>query len=382
MIRIPIEPKLLRWARERARKSEEELVTRFKNLSAWESGETQPTLKQLEAFARVVHVPAGYLFLSEPPDEPVPIPDFRTFAGQAASRLSPNLLDTIYTCQDRKNWYREFARVEGQSECTFVGSATIDTPVEVVAGEMQDVLGFDLATRRNCSTWTDALRVFVRQADNAGVLMMVSGVVASNNRRRLDPTEFRGFCLSDPFAPLIFVNGADIRAVQMFTLVHQLAHLWLGDSALSNAGAETLSGRPEEIWCNAVATEFLIPVRALRTYLRDGEPLPDTMARLALNFKVSTLVVLRRLFDVGRLDRATFDAAWNEEVERLRFFDEGSGSGDFYRNTLARVSRRFVRALIVSTIEGKTLYRDAFRMLGISKTSTFNNLGREVGVID
>ena len=225
MIRVPIEPNLLRWSRERARKSEEELVTRFKKLSAWESGETQPNLKQVEAFARVVHIPVGHLFLSEPPDEPVPIPDFRTFAGQAVSRPSPNLLDKIYTCQDRQNWYREFARVERQSERTFVSRASIDTPIEIVVGEMRDLLGFDLATRRSCSTWTDALRLFVRQADDAGVIMMVSWVLASNNRRHLDPTEFRGFCLSVPLAPLIFVNGADTRATKMFTLAHELVHL-------------------------------------------------------------------------------------------------------------------------------------------------------------
>ena len=211
---------------------------------------------------------------------------------------------------------------------------------------------------------------------------MVSGVVASNNRRRLDPTEFRGFCLSDPLAPLIFVNGADTKAAQIFTLAHELAHLWLGDTALSNAGVETLDGRSEEIWCNAVAAEFLVPVGALRTNLRAGESLPDTLPRLARTFKVSTLVVLRRLFDVGRLDGAIFETAWREEVERLRAFDRGSGGGDFYRTTSARVSRRFARALVVSTIEGQTLYRDAFRMLGISKTSTFSNLGREVGVVD
>ena len=382
MIRVPIEPNLLRWARERAGKSEEDLVTRFKKLSEWESGATQPTLKQVEAFARTVHVPIGYLFLSEPPDEPVPIPDFRTFAGQAISRPSPNLLDTIYTCQDRQGWYREFARVDGQPERTFVGSATIETQAEVVAGEMQDILGFDLSARRNCSTWTDALRLFIRHADDAGVLLMVSGVVASNNRRRLDPTEFRGFCLSDPLAPLIFVNGADTKAAQIFTLAHELAHIWLGDTALSNAGVETLDGRSEEIWCNAVAAEFLVPLNALSSNLRAGETLPDTLPRLARTFKVSTLVVLRRLFDVGRLDRATFDTAWREEVKRLRAFERRSGGGDFYRTTSARVSRRFARALVVSTIEGQTLYRDAFRMLGISKTSTFSNLGREVGVVD
>lgn len=382
MIRVPIKPALLRWARERAGKSEEDLATRFKKLSDWESGATQPTLKQVEAFARAVYVPVGYLFLSEPPDEPVPIPDFRTFAGQAVSRPSPNLLDTIYTCQDRQSWYRDFARVDGQPERTFVGSATLETPADVVAGEMQDTLEFDLSARRNCSTWTDALRLFIRHADDAGVLLMVSGVVASNNRRRLDPKEFRGFCLSDPLAPLIFINGADTRAAQIFTLAHELAHLWLGDIALSNAGVETLDGRSEELWCNAVAAEFLAPLGALRANLRAGESLPDTLSRLARTFKVSTLVVLRRLFDVGRLDHATFDAAWKEEVERLHAFTRSSGGGDFYRTTSARVSRRFARALVVSTIEGQTLYRDAFRMLGISKTSTFSNLGREVGVVD
>ena len=382
MIRVPIEPALLRWARERAGKTEEDLVTRFKKLSEWESGATQPTLKQVEAFARAVYVPVGYLFLSEPPDEPVPIPDFRTFAGQAVSRPSPNLLDTIYTCQDRQSWYRDFARVDGQPERTFVGSATLETPADVVAGEMQDTLEFDLSARRNCSTWTDALRLFIRHADDAGVLLMVSGVVASNNRRRLDPKEFRGFCLSDPLAPLIFINGADTRAAQIFTLAHELAHLWLGDIALSNAGVETLEGRSEELWCNAVAAEFLAPLGALRANLRAGESLPDTLPRLARTFKVSTLVVLRRLFDVGRLDRATFDAAWKEEVERLHAFTRSSGGGDFYRTTSARVSRRFARALVISTIEGQTLYRDAFRMLGISRTSTFSNLGREVGVVD
>ncbi len=381
MIRVPIEPTLLRWALDRAGKSEEDLVTRFKKLPEWKSGEAQPTLKQVEAFARAVHVPVGYLFLSEPPDEPVPIPDFRTFAGEAISRPSSNLLDMIYTCQDRQGWYREFARVDGQPERTFVGSATIDTPAEVVAGEMQDNLGFDLAARRNCSTWTDALRMFIRHADDAGVLTMVSGVVMSNNHRQLDPMEFRGFCLSDPLAPLIFVNGSDTKAAQIFTLAHELAHLWLGDTALSNAGVETMGGRSEEIWCNAVAAEFLVPLDALRANLRDGESLTDSLQRLARIFKVSTLVILRRLFDVGRLDRGTFDVAWKEETERLRAIDGSSGGGDFYRTTPVRASRRFVRALVVSTIEGQTLYRDAFRMLGISKSSTFDNLGREVGVI-
>ena len=384
MIRAPVNPGLLRWARERSGIARGTLAARFEKLPEWEGGQTKPTLKQVEAFARAVHVPVGYLFLSEPPDEAVPIPDFRTFAVHELTRPSPNLLDTIYTCQERQSWYREFVRIAGQPELDFVGSATIRASPETVAAEMRETLGFDLAARRNCPTWTDAMRLFIRQADEAGILVMVSGVVMSNTHRRLDPAEFRGFTLSDPLAPLIFINGRDTKAAQMFTLAHELAHIWLGASALSNLGVAPRSGfRREEVWCNAVAAEFLVPLAALRSDLRRDESLPRSLSRLARTFKVSTLVILRRLLDAGWIDRDRFDVIWHQEVERLRgLVQGGSGGGDFYRTTLARVSHRFARALVVSTLEGHTLYRDAFRMLGVKKTDTFNNLGREVGAME
>ena len=383
MTRVAVNPALIRWARERAGHAQERLTARFKKLPEWESGKTQPTLKQVEAFARAVHVPVGYLFLTEPPEEPVPIPDFRTLAGRAVRQPSPNLLDTIYACQERQSWYRDFARIAQQPEVGFVGSATVETPPEDVAARMRETLGFDLAARRACPTWADALRLFIRQADAAGVLVMVSGVVMSNNHRRLDPAEFRGFALCDPLAPLVFVNGADTKAAQMFTLAHEFAHLWLGASALSNSEAVPRPGfRREEVWCNAVAAELLVPLAALRAELREAEALPQALVRLARAFKVSTLVILRRLLNANWLDRGRFDAAWAQESTRLRTLAQrGSDGGDFYRTTLSRVSRRFAHALVVSTLEGQTLYRDAYRMLGVSKAETFNRLGREVGVM-
>ena len=384
MTRAAVRPELLRWARERAGIADaEDLLGRFPKLAEWESGETQPTLKQLEALAQALHVPIGYLFLPEPPEEPLPIPDFRTHDGRALRRASPDLLDMLYACQERQGWYRDFAAVVRMPEAEFVGSAGLGDRPEVVAARMAETLGFDVAARADCRTWEEALRLFIAQADAAGVLVMVSGVVLSNNRRTLDPEEFRGFALADKRAPLVFINGADTKSGQMFTLAHELAHLWLGASAVSDASAAPLNGyRREEVWCNAVAAELLVPLTALRPALQPDEPLDEAMQRLARQFKVSTLVILRRLLDAGALDRPAFDRAWAEERARLRdLVRADAGGGDFYRTTLSRVSRRFARALVESTLEGQTLYRDAFRMLSVKKTETFNTIAREVGVM-
>ena len=383
MTRAPVNPDILRWARERAGVAPDELAHRFPKLDAWETGTGQPTLKQLEAFAHAVHVPIGYLFLPSPPDETLPIPDFRTMEGREVRRPSPNLLDMLYACQERQGWYREFALVTRQEAVDFVGSVNLGARPEEVAADMARALGFDLAARAACRTWEEALRLFITQADRLGVLVMVSGVVLSNNRRPLDPEEFRGFALADPRAPLVFINGADSKSGQMFTLAHELAHLWLGASAISDAGVAPFAGyRREEVWCNRVAAELLVPLAALRTELIREEPLDETLQRLARRFKVSTLVILRRLLDAGWLTRTAFDAGWGAERDRLREIARGdAGGGNFYYTTLARVSRRFARALVASTLEGQTLYRDAFRMLGVKKTETFNHIGREVGVM-
>ena len=379
MNRIAVSPDMLRWARNRARLDVLALAARFPKLYEWEAGTVQPTLRQLEDFAKATHAPIGYFFLPEPPVESVPIPDFRTMADQAIGLPSPDLLDTVYACQERQSWYRDFALVNGDPPLPFVGTLTRDmTPVQA-AGIIRQTLGFDVDARRDCRTWTEALRLFIEQGERIGVMVMVSGVVFNNNYRHLDPQEFRGFALSDPHAPLVFINGSDSKSAQMFTLAHELAHLWLGQSALSDVDASKTSDNAVETWCNQMAAELLVPMATFRAELLANEPVHETLSRLARRFKVSTLVVLRRLLDAGRLNRAAFFDAYRNELARLRNLDgAGSGGGDFYRTTAARVSKRFARALVESTLEGRTLYRDAFRMLGISKTNTFNEFGRSL----
>jgi Zn-dependent peptidase ImmA (M78 family) len=380
MIHVTLNPEVLRWARERAGRTVQDLAASFPKLDRWERGEEQPTLNQVERFAKAVHAPVGFLFLPEPLVESVPIPDFRTAGNVHKLHPTPDLLDTIYICQQRQEWYRDFARSVGEGPLAFVGSAHLRSAIVSTADTIRHALGFDVEARRRMPTWTDALRHFIDQADSFGILVMCSGVVLNNNRRHLDPEEFRGFAMADDLAPLVFINGADTKAAQMFTLAHELAHIWLGQSAVSDAQALLLPELEVERWCNQVAAELLVPLALLREEYDEAAELGDEVGRLARLFKVSTLVILRRIYDVGGLTREELWEAYEQELARLRAIPKGSG-GDFYLTQAARVSKRFARALVVSTLEGQTLHRDAFRMLGFSKLQTFHELGRSLGVM-
>jgi Zn-dependent peptidase ImmA (M78 family) len=379
MVRVEVKPELLRWAYERARLEPGALADRFPRLGAWERGEARPTLKQLESFAKATHAPIGFLFLPEPPVEVVPIPDFRTMATGRPEGPSADLLDTIYLCQQRQEWYRDYASTEGENPLPFVGSVSLASDVEQTAASIRDSLGFDLEEQRQAPSWTEALRRFIGLADELGVLVMVSGVVGSNNRRKLDPEEFRGFALADRLAPLVFINGADTKAAQMFTIAHELAHVWLGQSALSDVAPVSFPTHAVETWCNRVAAELLVPLAVLRDQYRAKTALRDELDRLARQFKVSTLVVLRRIHDAGGLSQGQLWQAYGEELARLKTIPKGDG-GNFYLTLAARASKRFARALVVRTLEGRASFTEAFRLLGLKRMSTFQDLGHSLGV--
>ena len=379
MDHIPVKPALLRWARERANYSLDRLSVRFPKIEAWERGEAQPTLKQLEAFAKATHAPIGFFFLAEPPVETVPIPDFRTVDNVPLDCPSPNLLDTIYLCQQRQYWYRDFVQSIHEPQIEFVGSARINDDIVETAAGMRRALRIDLDERVGLATWTDALRRLIEQADAQGILVMVSGVVGSNNRRSLDPQEFRGFALADPWAPLVFVNGADTKAAQMFTLAHEFAHIWLGESGISDADARGVPDQESERWCNRVAAELLVPLDVLHEEFDPSANLELELNRLARRFKVSTLVLLRRIHDANQLSRSELRVAYDAELGRLKSMPKSSG-GDFYLTLGTRVSKRFARALVTSSLEGRTAFTEAFRMLGLRKMASFNQLRRHLEV--
>jgi Zn-dependent peptidase ImmA (M78 family) len=380
---------MIQWACERAGLNVDALTYRFPKLPDWVNQDAKPTFKQLEDFAKATHTPFGFFFLAEPPDEPVPIPDFRTMRGDRIQRPSANMLDTIYTCQQRQDWYRQHAQLLGEEPLAFVGSVKIGANISSTAATIRAALALDAPLSGTARTTADAFRLLLDRADALGVMVMVSGVVGNHTRRALDPDEFRGFALVDSLAPLIFINGADTKAAQLFTLIHEIAHVWSGKSGVSDVTAAATPRVETERWCNAVAAEVLAPLAEFTVALRPNAELWGEVHRLADIFRVSTLVVLHRMHDAGRLTREQHAAAFSKESARLSALlaareesGEGGNGGNFYATAKYRLSRRFAIAVIASTWEGRSTFTEAFRLLGCRNVRTLENLGEHLGLAE
>lgn len=380
MTRVAVQDEVLRWALFRSQRPVPDLEDKFPRLWEWLTGETDPTLKQLERFARATRTPFGYLFLESPPDEELSIPHFRTQGDQTPESPSPDLLDTLHTMERRQAWMRDYLRDEGQEPLDYVGSASVDDSPMELASRIRESLGFDHQWAASHSTWTAALRALREEAESAGVLVTANGVVGNNTHRKLDPEEFRGFVLVDEYAPLIFINNADAKAAQMFTIAHELAHVFLGSSAAFDLRQLQPADNPTEKACNEIAAEFLVPASAIKDIWSKVKDRARPFDDIAHNFKVSSIVAARRALDLNLIDKNRFLEFWRDyQADERRRQRRGSGGGDFYNNQNLRVGKRFARTVIRAAREGKLLYSEAYNLTGLHG-KTFDKYAERLGL--
>lgn len=378
--RFPIRPEILRWACARSGYERADLAARFPRLEQWVSGESQPTLKQIDAFARATHTPLGFLYLPEPPQEPLPIPDFRT-VKQRPARPSADLLDTIYAMQRRQDWLRE-ERLEGEAEpLEFVGNAHLGDEPAAVGQEMRRALNLEEGWAGQVATWQEAVGELRRRIEGLGVPAVINGIVGNNTHRKLDVEEFRGFALADRHAPVVFVNGADAKSAQMFTLAHELAHVWLGSEGEGLSGFEGLwpGGGRVERFCDLAAAEFLVPAEQLRELWRGVRDAPDAFERVARHFKVSPIVTGRRALDLRLVSRDAFFDFYYAYTQDERKRAEAPGGGDFYNNQNTRVGEVFATRVIRAAMGGRLSFKEAYDLTDL-RGGAFQQYAKRLGI--
>ncbi|AJC81755.1 hypothetical protein IE4803_PA00111 (plasmid) [Rhizobium etli bv. phaseoli str. IE4803] len=378
-----INEKVLAWAVDRAEIPLDVVAKKVnvkpERLATWLEGEERPTFRQAQNLSSILHIPFGYLFLKEPPEEKVAIPDLRTVGGDPARRLDLNFRDLLSDVLFKQDWFRDFIQDHAGHQLGFVGKYQASDNTRVIAANMRQVLYGEEGPPRT-GNWEEHLRMLIDKAEGAGIWVMRNGIVGSNTHRPLSVSQFRGFAIADKVVPLIFINGKDAKAAQIFTFAHELAHLWLGESGVSNVelgDADYGVHQKIERKCNEIAAEFLIPAAGFPTQWRAADTLSDNADRLSRVYKVSRIVVVRRALDLGLIDQTTYGRFYAIEAARWNDAPAGEG-GSFHNNLPLRNGQRFTRAVVNQAVSGAMLLRHAASLLNAQPTTilSYHKQGR------
>jgi Zn-dependent peptidase ImmA (M78 family) len=358
---ITINPTLITWAITRAGFDVDKFLDNNPAIQKWIEEVKKPTVKQLENFAHKVHIPFGYLFLPEPPKETIPFPFFRT-GNQQTDKVSLNVFDTIQILQRRQDWITEYLQDNEQESLSFVGRFNENAKANDVVADIRNTLELQPNWACNFATWEETLAFITSKIEAIGVFINFNGIVENNTHRPISVDECRGFVLVNPYAPFMFINAADAKAAQLFTIIHELAHIWLGESAGFDNQNLMPADDPIEKLCDAIAAEFLVPASSLIDIWED-KPNIDYAKRY---FKVSPIVIARRALDLGLISRSAFFTFYNGYIESFKQKKENQkGGGDFYATARKRVSVSFASYVNQAVNQNKLLYRDAYKITGL-----------------
>lgn len=367
-----INKEIIEWAIIRNGNSLEEFYAQNPNVESWIKGEKNPTVKQLENFTHKVHVPFGYMFLPKPPNETIPLPFFRT-GKKNTNKVSLNVFHTIQIIQDRQNWLTEYLEELNFPDLDFVGKYSIKNSYIEIVNDIRNVLKLELDWASRHNKWEEALDYLTNKIEEVGIIVTYNGIVGSNTHRVIDVNECRGFVLVNNKAPFLFINSADAKAAQMFTIIHELAHVWLGKSAGFDNANLLPADDPLEILCDKVAAELLVPEIY---FLKKWETTQD-FKYLSRIFKVSPIVIGRRALDLNLINLKYFMDFYNNYMSYFKTNkDKQSSGGDFYATTKKRISLRFAAFVNNAVKENKLLYRDAYRLTSM-KGETYNKFINE-----
>ncbi len=362
-----INTEIIEWAVNYSSRGET-LSLKFPKLKKWINKDDFPTVNQLEKFSDATRVPFGYFFLDEPPEVTLPIPFFRTVSDERPVSLSPELIDTVRTIEQRRDWLKEYLITRGVEPLSFVGFNKIKDEYKIIAGNIRNTLDLDDYWASQQPNWEKALVYLMEQAEEIGINVVRNGIVGNNTHRKLNYKEFRGFVMVDEIAPFVFMNGADFKSAQIFTLAHELAHIWLGSSAIFDLRQMLPADNETEKLCDKVAAEFLVPENYLKDLWERFRNADNPYQEIAATCKVSELVVARRTYDLGIISKKEFFEFYNEYTKRKLKTKKKDG-GDFYNTQPFRIGKRFANAVMTAAKEGSLLYRDAYRLTGLSSRS-------------
>jgi len=361
-VRVDVKKNILLWALFRAGYREEEFDLVFPQINIWLSGEKKPSIKQLADFSKKVYLPFGYIFLDTPPEEKISIPYFRT---EGESKITLNVLDTIKLLQNRQEWLRNYLKENEYSPLDFVGRFKNINDYKMIVKDIRKTFQLAENWASDFKTWWETLEYLNNRTEEVGIVIVFNSVVGNNTHRPIEVEECRGFVLADRYAPFMFINNADAKSAQLFTIVHELAHIWIGQSAGFDLRKMVPADDPKEKLCDKVAAEFLV---SEKIFNEEWDKYQD-FNKLSQFFKVSEIVIARRALDLGKIQKNVFFEFYDQYQKQEYNKSKGTEGGNFYRMQKKRLGLQFARFVHQAVKEGKLLYRDAYYLTELSGKS-------------
>ena len=299
-----ITPNVLRWARESARMSEEIAASKvsvsIEKLKEWENGTNQPTIRQAETLAKAYRRPFALFFLPEIPRDFQPLQDYRR---KTAIPLGTASVFIIREIQQKQAWISEVYEENRDQKLPFVGKFSLEENPIKVAEDILRTLGIQPLNY----TSDNPIREWIDKAESIGIFISRTSFIHS--RLKLDSEEIQGFTISDPYAPFVFVNSEDWDAPQLFTLVHELAHIWIAESGISNEIEPDPRFKdnlhPVELFCNEVAANALMPNSIMFNLNPSIFNSIREVFKVSKAFGISSFALIYRAFnlDIIKVDR-------------------------------------------------------------------------------
>jgi len=383
-VNVNIQPAVIKWALSQTQ--EEKLGSKLmENIKNWLDGTKTPTFNQIENFSKKSNIPLGYFFLQTPPVEQIQLLEYRTIDSMYMSAPSRNLIDTIYEMEAVQGWMIDYRKEMGFDVLPIVGCMKECTDINTIANRIRTDLELNKDWYAKCKDKTNAFNHVRDLLTESGIIVMMNGIVGKNTHRALDINEFRAFSLVDEWAPLIFINSADSQGAKLFSLFHEIAHIWIGENDLYNDRRNNPGDvKPIEVICNAVAGEIMVPkdVFILKWKESTEEDVYLQIKDIAKYFRCSESVIARKALDIKEISIDVYDQVVSDAIEAFRELKESRESGGDYYNTMgSRLDKCFIRALCESINKGRTNYTEAFRLTNTSR-KTFSEVASRLGGVE
>lgn len=362
---------MLVWAVERAGNDVFSYSEKDAKFRSWMEGTKKPTWNELQKFAQKFYVPLGYLLLPNPPEESDTIPLFRSVDDK---KMGLNIRDAVKNMEEKQDWLTGYLQSQGFTKLDYVGIYNESSTVDEICCKIRDILRLSVNWAFDYKRIEDALNYLTRTIEDKGVMVCFNSVVGFNNSRPIPVNDCRGFALVNEYAPFIFVNSKDAKSAQVFTLIHEFAHVLTGYSAGIGGNENMIRTSALEKLCDQVAASLLVNADLLKEeWAKTGE----NYGVLAKMFKVSRFVIARRAKEIGLIGDARYFALYKQWMEEPLHTAGQSSGGQFYASAIKKCSRTFLIHLDNALSTFKVSNMEAYRLAGL-KGDTFRQVIKKI----